>query len=200
MKIDNFNLISKYFDAKNPSDFYTIIIVRRQKDFTSIKVKERPIHSYFVFNLKEFEELKEEIALLCTLYGARAYMNLNSKNPDKLQKRLMTELARYNEDGTKVYIDRVVLGIAGKLEGETRKYMIDIDDMNYLDPILKYFNGEFEYDIIPTIHGCHMIMPKFNTKAFNDKFPNIDIHKNSMGTLLYYNSRKFEINYGLRTI
>lgn len=192
--------MNKYFDVKNPLDFYTIIIVRRQKDFKDIRVKEKPIHSYFVFNLKQFEELKEEIAMLCTLYGARAYMNLNSKSPDKLQKRLMTELAKYNEYGTKVYIDKVILGIAGKLEGETRKYIIDIDDMNYLDPVLKYFNDEFEYDIIPTIHGCHLIMPKFNTNAFSNKFPNIDIHKNSMGTLLYYNNRKFEINNELRAI
>ena len=96
MKLNNFNLMDKYFDAKNPLDFYTIIIVRRQKDFRDIRVKEKPIHSYFVFNLNQFEELKEEIAMLCTLYGARAYMNLNSKSPDKLQKRLMTELAKYN--------------------------------------------------------------------------------------------------------
>lgn len=42
--------------------------------------------------------------------------------------------------------------------------------------------------IIPTKQGCHLLVRPFNLKEFNNKFPDIDVHKNSMGTLLYYPS------------
>ena len=32
----------------------------------------------------------------------------------------------------------------------------------------------------------NFIVEPFNVDSFNKDFPNIDVHKNSMGTLLYY--------------
>ena len=38
----------------------------------------------------------------------------------------------------------------------------------------------------PTKQGVHLIVRPFNLKAFKDSFPDVDVHKNSMGTLLYF--------------
>lgn len=39
---------------------------------------------------------------------------------------------------------------------------------------------------VPTHQGVHLIVYPFNLKKFSEAFPNVDVHKNSMGTLLYY--------------
>lgn len=38
---------------------------------------------------------------------------------------------------------------------------------------------------LPTKNGIHIIARPFNLKEFHDIFPNINVHKNSMGTVLY---------------
>ena len=37
----------------------------------------------------------------------------------------------------------------------------------------------------PTKSGVHLITRPFNLKEFHDTFPDVDVHKNSMGTVLY---------------
>lgn len=49
-----------------------------------------------------------------------------------------------------------------------------------------YFAEKSIVDEIPTKAGCHLIVKPFNLKKFSEEFPDIDVHKNSMGTLLYY--------------
>lgn len=39
---------------------------------------------------------------------------------------------------------------------------------------------------VPTHQGVHLIADPFNLKKFSEAFPEVDVHKNSMGTLLYY--------------
>ena len=38
---------------------------------------------------------------------------------------------------------------------------------------------------IPTKNGVHFIIPPINSKKFTETFPNVDLHPNSMGTILY---------------
>ena len=52
--------------------------------------------------------------------------------------------------------------------------------------LIKNFKEFFIHAEVPTHQGVHLIVDPFNLKKFNDKFPNVDVHKNSMGTLLYY--------------
>ena len=71
--------------------------------------------------------------------------------------------------------------------------LIDIDDIPsqekpVLDWLAKYFSGKEYYLIgtVPTAQGEHFIVEPFDVDSFNKDFPDIDVHKNSMGTLLYY--------------
>lgn len=51
--------------------------------------------------------------------------------------------------------------------------------------VLSYTNF-FLYAEVPTVQGCHLITLPFDSLKFSEAFPNVDVHKNSMGTLLYY--------------
>lgn len=140
-----------------------------------------------------------EIILLCEYYGARAYINLAAKDFDKLQKLMLVKLA------SDIHLDNVrnprrcLNSAAGELKSRLPLWIVDIDDMSLKESVLKwldeYNNKDREIPVkrylyvrseIPTVQGCHLITIPFNLKEFSEVFPDIDVHKNSMGTLLYY--------------
>ena len=51
---------------------------------------------------------------------------------------------------------------------------------------IKEMESNYIYAEVPTKQGIHLIVRPFNTKAFSEAFPDVDVHKNSMGTMLYY--------------
>ena len=98
---------------------------------------------------------------------------------------------------------------AGELKSRMPKWIVDIDDISMMNAIadklfelyaeawkkkgfdismeaLKEVGYNYIYAQIPTKQGIHLIVKPFNIKAFSETFPNVDVHKNSGGTLLYY--------------
>lgn len=149
-----------------------------------------------------------EIILLCEHYGARAYINVAGKDFDALQKLMLKKLCDDVCQNNVRNPRKCLNSAAGELKSRGPKWIIDIDDMSLKVPVLNWLDGEFEneridllgapmYDEpfrrstylneeIPTVQGCHLIVKPFNLKKFSEEFPDIDVHKNSMGTLLYY--------------
>lgn len=203
--IDNFELIKEmfYFNEAN-NMFFHCQIVRRAKDHKPNKVKEGAIKTYFIKSKEHLELLKEEIILLCEHYGARAYINVAGKDFSSLNSLLLLKLANDNNEGIVRNPRKILNSAAGELKSRTPRWVIDVDDINQSEDILKWLDDYFKeirfkflYATIPTKAGLHFITKPFNTKEFSKTFPNVDIHKNSMGTLLYYpdsiNSIKTEI-------
>lgn len=184
--VDNFNKLEEFFwFNENNEQFFSIVIVRRNKDFPKEdKVKEKIIQSYYVRSYKQLLNLKEEITTICDLYGARAYINLNVKSLHEFQKRLTLQLAEYSLNDVVVSIDKLASGVVGKMPGKNKKYIVDIDDLKDLPTVRNYLNSIITE--IPTVNGVHLICSKFDVNKFKETFPNIDVHKNSMGTLLYF--------------
>lgn len=196
MKIDNFELIKPlfYFNEAN-NMFFFLQIVRRAKDHKGEekKTKERAIKTYIVTSREYLDSIKDEVILLCEQYGARAYINVAGKDFDKVQKEMLCVLAEYNVNNTIVNPYRLLNRIIGQLKSRCPRYLIDIDDIPsqekpVLDWLAKYFSNKEYYHIatVPTAQGEHFIVEPFNVDSFNKDFPNIDVHKNSMGTLLYF--------------
>lgn len=193
--IDNFELV-KQLISFNEEDklFFFLQIVRRAKDhkYNNTKVKEGAIKTYFVTSKAYLDSIKKEVILLCEHYGARAYINVSAKSLQKLQKELLLKLAEYNVNNTLVKPFRLINRIAGQEKANNPKWIIDIDDIPSQEkPVLlwlaSYFmNEEYLIGTIPTAHGEHLITAPFNLEAFQKSFPDIDVHKNSMGTLLYF--------------
>lgn len=196
MKIDNFELIKPlfYFNEAN-NMFFFLQIVRRAKDHKGEekKTKEKAIKTYIVTSREYLDSIKDEVILLCEHYGARAYINVAGKDFDKVQKELLCTLAEYNVNNTIVNPYRLLNRVIGRLKSRCPRYLIDIDDIPsqekpVLDWLAKYFSGKEYYLIgtVPTAQGEHFIVEPFDVDSFNKDFSNIDVHKNSMGTLLYY--------------
>lgn len=94
------------------------------------------------------------------------------------------------------------------MKSRNPKWVVDIDDVSMLDSIRKkvcelYAKAHEEKgpaisikDIadrmipaivaeFPTKSGVHLIARPFNLREFHDTFPDVDVHKNSMETVLY---------------
>lgn len=191
--IDNFEEIKKlfYFNEAN-NMFFHCQIVQRAKDHKPEKVREGAIKTYFIRSREHLDRVRDEIILLCNHYKARAYINVAGKDFDSLQKLLLVKLASDIQQGIVRNPRKCLNSAAGELKSHDPKWIIDIDNpddeqqvLDWLSPLEKA-NPELLVRRIPTRSCCHLITRKFNLKEFADRFPSIDVHKNSMGTMLYY--------------
>lgn len=201
--IDNFELIKSLFYFNEANDmFFHLQIVQRAKDHKgeNKKVKESAIKTYFIRSREHLDRVKEEVVFLCEHYGARAYINVAGKDFKNLQDLLLAKLAEYNLNGTVRDPRRILNSAAGELKSRNPKWVVDIDDISIKDRVLEWLDNYFKvrehsvandrysiylYAEVPTKSGIHLISQPFNLKEFHDTFPDVDIHKNSMGTVLY---------------
>lgn len=196
MMLDNMKLILPFFNFNEGNDmFMHCQIVCRAKDHKDKKVKEGAINYYLIKSREHLERLMPEIILLCEDYGARAYINVAGKDFDVLQKTMMATLAKDICEGVTRDLSRVLNSEAGKIKSRSIRWVVDVDTLELKDKVYKWLedaikrqgNPDYYIHTIPTPNGCHFItLFKFDTLAFNQEFPDVRIHKNSMGTLLYY--------------
>lgn len=202
--IDNFELIKPLFYFNEANDmFFHCQIVQRAKDHKGQKVKEGAIKTYFIRSRKHLDRVKGEIKLLCEYYGARAYINVAGKDFGAVNKLMLAKLAKYNYEGNTSSINpSKILNIsAGEVKSRAPKWIIDINDMSIKGNVLEWLDNYFRsirpsdvksvfnfflYAEIPIVQGCHLITTSFRLDKFREAFPSVVVHKNSMGTLLYY--------------
>lgn len=208
--INNIELIKPlfYFNEGN-NMFFHCQIVQRAKDHKGEKVKEGAIKTYFIRSREHLDKIMSEIILLCEHYGARAYINVAGKDFSSLQSLLLMKLASDIHQGLVRNPRKCLNSAAGELKSRVPRWVVDVDDMSMKDSIknrlfelyvealkrkgsdistetLAEAGYNYIYTEIPTKQGVHLIVRPFNVKAFSETFPDVDVHKNSMGTLLYY--------------
>ena len=202
MIINNLELIAPLLPKNNPEVFCHMQIVCRAKDHKDEKVKEGAIKTYFIRDEEHLRRIMPEVILLCEHYRARAYINVSPKSFGKLQKLMLVKLASLVCEGNIQNPRKTLNSAAGVLTSKNPTWIIDVDNMPVKDSILNWLDDYFKLDstlpfcntreelnlrgIIPTKQGCHLLVRPFNLKEFSSNFPNVDVHKNSMGTLLYY--------------
>ena len=188
--IDNFDIIKPlfYFSEGN-NMFMHCQIVQRAKDHKGSKVKEGAIKTYFIRSIEHLERVKEEIILLCNHYKARAYINTAGKDFDALQSLMLVKLASDIHLGNVRNPRKALNSAAGELKSRRPRWIVDIDSLEDKEKVYQWLLGqginELDINEIPTNQCCHFVTPKFNLGEFMKAFPHIDVHKNSMGTLLY---------------
>lgn len=203
MALNNYSKVYPYLPEVNDGSFLLLQIVRRQKDNKEEKIKESSIYTKLIYNRNQLVELMPMIIAICESMKARAYINLTKKYNKHLMKDLAKHFVECVIDENPRFPAREFNKVVGKQEGNrnNRYWMLDVDEdgehpitLSLYDEIIKWVKDENVYvDEIQSPHGMHVIVRPFNLKKWeNDNMPNIDIHKNSMGTILYFPS---SINY-----
>jgi hypothetical protein len=193
--INNIDLIKPLLSFTNPGDFYALYIMKRKKD-QPIEERDnhqsvRTIKTYCIDSLEYLDKRYDEIIQLSETFKARAYIHVQKQNHEDVSLEMMKALAQklidkqYNQ---KNLFDSVV----GQLKTYEKRWIVDLDskDPAEFDRMKSVINatrpeGEKIEAIIPTKKGYHFITGRFDTKMFENVYPNVDIQKKNP-TLLYY--------------
>ena len=199
MKVNNFELLSHYFDKLESSeDFYYVQVIQRKKE--GHRKSERIIKNFYIYNKEDFLKKKDHIIDLCEKYNARAYFWINPRNSRKIALECIKSYADIVAQGDcskgyKVWDKKCRSNPASNYD---HLWIVDIDskDVTYIASIIAIINNcrakypEKVLDIIPTSAGCHLITIGFDIHQFNqllviEHLDYLDVHKDNP-TLLYY--------------
>lgn len=201
MTIDNFNIVSPWFDnLSDQGDFFFVQVMQRNKENNNVRSGGYVIKDYHFFDKETFLAKKEEITTLCRTFNARAYFWINPRNCKEVQYEIIKETLEAIELGTHKLFKCVSKALGRKRCNKYKsKWILDFDtkDWNlinkYLDLVRKCrpnVNKILYY--VPTVNGIHVITLGFDLEQFKQelaiaKLDNIDIHKDNP-TILYYSN------------
>ena len=200
--VDNFELFKSVMKFDSEDDFYFVQILIRGKDgHTEQGVngnnKNRLIKIYTIKSAEHLSRVEDEIKAICHAINARAYIHPARRSFREVADEMFRNF-------TQTYLSHNDIGLKGCYSTACGKsfvtkhkfYVVDLDGedatIDKLNEIAEYiedncepFEGIKLQYIVPTAHGEHLICKPFNTARFNQKYPNIDVHKNNP-TLLYF--------------
>jgi len=192
--IDNFEQIKQYLTFDSSDDFYYVQIIQRRKENPELKTNNYMVKSYTITSADYLDMKKKEIVTLCELHNARAYINLNKRSFEKCayhsMKKLTDVILAKSFGSDKKVFDSVASAYSSDKE---KKWLIDVDDMEFPSPLMmahiehncKPYDPDKIIGVIKTLNGCHLITKPFNIVQFREKYPDVEVKKNSP-TLLYY--------------
>lgn len=196
--INNYNRIAPLLNFSDPDDFYSLMILKRKKDQPEGERDNhqsvRMLKTYCVTSLEYLKEREPEIIDFCEHFKARAYIHVNKLNHKDISLLMMERLAqriRNKQINQKNLFDSIV----GELHSVEKRWIIDwdnkdVDSLSGLRETLNQIKPNYVFDNqkiiaeIPTKNGWHLITKPFDTKAFKNWFPHVDIVKHNP-TILY---------------
>jgi hypothetical protein len=173
------------------------------------KISQQTVKTYYISSPEYLDYKMAEIRDLCEMFNARAYINLNKKSWRQISLKSLgilagiIEKADNNPDewrGVKTIIDSAC-GQTGACD-KNKTWVLDIDTKEEKElTLVKGLIGMCEpldtekvVDVLPTIHGYHIISKPFNKQKFMMNYETIhkianepveDIIKDNNPTILY---------------
>ena len=175
MRIDNFAKIQPLLEFGKDT-YYFVQIIKRRKDLGNegLEVTERKIWQKFIDKPDLLENLKQEIQELCTIYNARAYIELNPRSLERwsieLTRKLLDRISLHDFTSVQRLPNKVALSEETiKTRGlliDRRRWMLDVDEPTTIPIADRWItgNGVRKIATIPTLSGAHIIIESFNYK------------------------------------
>lgn len=199
--INNFDLIKPLLEFKDKNSFYFIQIIKRRKENPDMLTGMYVQDIFYIYDMKDMNKMKNRIIESCEKNNARAYINLNVLDCEKVASYALKNcIDLIIQKDYKAVKNAYTKACSKNSSKDNKKWVVDIDENNINNTleiknlIQKLHDGMHnkKYKIIaeiPTKNGIHIITNPFNLKVFKDeivelKFEDIDVHKNSP-TLLY---------------
>lgn len=191
--VDNFELIKTLLKFDNEGEFYFLQIIQRKKDFTEGQQRlgrnnnNRLIKAYYIYNLQQLDDYKEEIIKLCTLFNARAGINLNRRNQKDVSLKCLEILAVSLRKQEFTGISKIYNSACGKESSSDKLWLVDIDtkdeteiaNVEYIIGLCEPIQEESKIIAkIPTKSGVHLITKRFNRQTFSS-YRQEEIHCNN---------------------
>lgn len=204
---DNFHIIKPLLDFSDPNTFYFIQILKRRKDNPGLKTDVQTIDNLYLYGSDDLDKLREKIVEKCTKNNARAYINLNRLDTEKIALQTLRKIADLVIQGDYRAVKNVYPSVCGTYHSENEKrWVVDIDSdfLHLKEEIRQVIEGlqteikGHNYKIlaeVPTRSGVHIISNPFNMHLFKkimaeranpaeDGYMKVGVQKNSP-TILY---------------
>jgi hypothetical protein len=200
--VNNFELIKQHLTFLNERSFYFVQIIKRKKENPELKGYSRPVESFYIFNLDQFDRMMPHIIELCEKNRARAYIKMNALDANSVGLETISVLTQELRRNNWKHLSKAfnsACGICGKQDGTEKMYLIDLDtkDKTFIDTVKNIINNICEpldntdkvKMVVPTKNGYHFISTGFNQNRFREMLRGggepIDIHSDGI-TLLYF--------------
>jgi hypothetical protein len=198
--VDNFEQIRRLLKFRNDDEFYYIQIIQRRKDEGNSELRrgQREIRNYIVRNLEYFDQIKNEVIDLAKKNNARAYINLNPKSHKKVAHEMLINLSKllYSEQYKSAGTLYASTCSQSKPNRKDATWIIDIDEED-IEKLQEHGLVEFEQDLlncppfnttkiigrVPSKTGIHLITSVFDQRELKQKYPWLEIKKNSVTNL-----------------
>ena len=176
MKIDNFSVVQPLLEFGKDT-YYFVQIIKRRKDEGNegMGISELCLWQRFIDRPETLDRMKQEIQELCTIYNARAYIELNPRSLERwsieLVRKLVDRISLHDFTSVqrlpnKVALSEETIKTRGLKGIDRRRWMLDIDEKTTI-PIADRWITEQEIRkvaTIPTLSGAHIIIESFNYK------------------------------------
>ncbi len=171
-----------------------------------MKQNVRVINNYYIYSKEDLEKMKPRIVEDCEKHNARAYINLNRLDTEKIALYSLKITTDYIIQGDFKAVKNAYSTACGSHHSEKNKrWVVDIDEnalhlKQMIRDVISDLHGEIKgnnYKIleeVPTRSGIHIITNPFNMQKFREimlakgkvdyNYVGIDVHKNSP-TILY---------------
>lgn len=189
--VDNFELISSLLDFPRDKSFYFMQVLKRRKENPELKSNSVVINNYYLYGKGDLEKLRERIVEDCVKNNARAYINVNTLDLEKIAMFTMQKTVDLVIKGDFKAVKNAYASTCGSHHSEENKrWVIDIDtfDRQFIDKVrgeIEILQAEIksnQYKIlaeVPTKNGLHIVCNPFRLDKFKQKFPEIEVKKNS---------------------
>lgn len=186
--VDNLNLILPFLKFESSDDFYYLQILQRKKENPQLGSNSRVIKNYYINSEEYLLEYYEEIKNLCNVFNARASIRLNKRSYEKVGFKTMTNLANTMMNKEYSFLKNSYSRACGLGHNDNEKtWILDLDgEYTYreLEDMENLINnclpeGKNTIIYIPSKSGLHLITRPFDLRGFNEKYSQIDIHKDN---------------------
>jgi len=197
---DNFEIIKPLLDFTEKNTFYFIQILKRRKENPDMKTGVQVMDNFYIYDENDLDKVKDKIIDRCVKHNARAYINVNRLDLERIAMHTQKLIIDYMMQGQYKNVKNAYATCCGQHHAENNKrWLIDIDEeelpfinviRDYVEVLHKEIPGN-KYKIIaeiPSKTGIHIITNPFNMKKFADEMSKIctklQVHKNNP-TILY---------------
>jgi hypothetical protein len=176
MKIDNFSVVQPLLEFGKDT-YYFVQIIKRRKDEGNegMGVSELCLWQRFIDRPETLDRMKQQIQELCTIYNARAYIELNPRSLERwsieLTRKLLDRISLHDFTSVqrlpnKVALSEETIKTRGLKEIDRRRWMLDIDEKTTIPIADRWITeqGIRKVATIPTLSGAHIIIESFNYK------------------------------------
>jgi hypothetical protein len=199
MIIDNFDLILPLLTFSKADSVYLCQIVGRRKENPELGRNAVKYRDVFITSVTDIEKVKDTVKRWCSLFNARAYINLNEKSGTKAALAAAAEtVRRVGETGFMKGGERIYVSCLSKSPSAgAKRWVVDVDTLDDRELAAAEERiraaapeGDKIKAMVRTPGGYHLVTSPFNLMDFGTE-PYYAVLKNNM-VLLYADVTKKE--------